>query len=45
MAFPSAVAVVGWDLDNKDTAINVDLKTVSSVVTVSGVPCGSCKRW
>ena len=29
MAFPSAVTKAGWNLDSFDTAVNVDLKTVS----------------
>ena len=46
MAFPSAVTRAGWNLDNVDVVVNLDLKTVSRVgVTVSGVSWETGGRW
>ena len=45
MAFPSAVTRAGWNLDKDDFVVNVDLETVSWVVTVSGVSGETGGRW
>ena len=45
MAFPSAVTKAGWDFDIFDAVVNVDLKTVSWVVTVSGVSGETGGKW
>ena len=45
MAFPSAVTRAIWNLDKDDVVVNVDLETVSWVVTVSGVSGETGGRW
>ena len=46
MAFPShAVVGAGWDFDNYNIALNFGLKTVSWVVTVSGVSGETGGKW